>query len=300
MRNTTCPKSHNFKFSIFDFNNTRYSKQECINCGLITTVPSSGINLEIYNSGHYEVKKFVLVPFLINILDYIYIVLILRFKGLSKNSLILDFGCGKGFFLYTLKLFRYKNIFGVETSKGRAEFSRNLSGLNISDEFYTSGKIFDKMFDSIVLIHVLEHIPNPFFFLDNILNGAVQNDGFLFIEVPNISSASSKVAKSTWAHFTPHFHTNHFTITSLTEYCIDRNLKYSFVGSFSFYHSAMGMTSAFLSFFGYRGSIFEDLKRRRLLIIFLFIILLPISIISELMVSLLFKKGSVLKLIIYK
>ena len=295
-----CPNSHKFISSRFEFSKKLYIRQECSNCGLIITEPIEGLSLDIYDLGHYEVKKFVIVPLVINLFDYLYIIMILKSKGLKRHSFILDFGCGKGFFLYALKMLGYKNIFGLETSKGRANFSRSLSGVIISEEFYSSGKILDRKFDQISLIHVLEHIPSPFLFLDNIIYGALENKGFLFIEVPNIGSYSSKIAKNYWAHFTPHFHTNHFTISSIKEYCNDRSLNFSFVGTFSFYNSAMGMTSAILSLFGYKGSIFEDLKSKKLLIIFSFIILLPLSIIIELILSLLLKKGSVIKIIIYK
>jgi len=300
MNTNRCPNLHKFKSSIFEFSNKLYSKKECENCGLIITEPSDGLSLDIYDSGHYEVKKFVIVPFIINLFDYLYIIMIMKSKGLKRHSFILDFGCGKGFFLYTLKLLGYKNIFGLETSKSRADFSRSISGVHISEEFYSSGKILDRKFDQISLIHVLEHIPSPFLFLDNIIEGAIENKGFLFIEVPNIDSYSSKIAKNYWAHFTPHFHTNHFTISSFKKYCNDRSLNFSFVGTFSFYNSAMGMTSAILSLFGYKGSIFEDLKSKKLLILFSFIILLPLSIIIELILSLLLKKGSIIKIIIYK
>ena len=149
------------------------------------------------------------------------------------------------------------------------------------------------------MIHVLEHIPEPFLFLDKMLDGCIEDSGCIFIEVPNINSLSSSIAKKNWAHFTPHFHTNHFTILTLQKYCYDRGLKFSTAGTFSFYNSAMGMTSALLSIFGYRGSIFEDIKMGKLIILFAFIILLPISVLLELLLAIFTNKGSVIKFIIF-
>ncbi len=301
MRSTKkCPNVHEFILTSFEYNSKEYIKKGCTNCGYIFTEPNDGLKLDIYDSGHYEIRGFKLVPFLINLPDYLYFIAILKFRGLKNNSLILDFGCGKGFFLYLLKLLGYKNLYGLETSKPRAEFSRRLTGLIISEDFYSSGKIIDKKYDLISLIHVLEHIPDPFLFLDNLILGGVENGGCVLIEVPNIKSISSLIAKNTWAHFTPHFHTNHFSISSIKNYCIDRDLRYSFVSSFSFYNSAMGMTSALLSIFGYKGSIFEDLKRKNIFIMFSFIIFLPVSLMLEFLISLFFKRGSVIKFIIYK
>lgn len=293
-----CPNKHDYSYDKMKYNGVVYNRQICKNCGYMITLPYNGKRENVYDSGHYTVKDFKLIPFIINLPDYLYYHLIFKFKGISRSSNILDFGCGKGFFLYLLKLLRYKNLSGVETSIPRAEFSKKLTGLDISHDFYSGGKIMDKKYDLITMIHVLEHIPEPFLFLDKMLNGCVEDGGSIFIEVPNINSLSSSLAKNSWAHFTPHFHTNHFTILSLKQFCLDRDLKFSKVGTFSFYNSAMGMTSAFLSIFGYKGSIFEDLKMRKLVIMFSFFIFLPISILLELLLALFTNKGTVIKFVI--
>ena len=174
--------------------------------------------------------------------------------------------------MYVLKLLDYKKLYGLETSKPRANFSGRLTGLVISEEFYQGGKILDKQDDLVTLIHVLEHIPEPFLFLDNLILGGVKHEGCVMIEVPNITSISSLIAKNILAHFTPHFHTNHFSLFSIQNYCFDRNSRYSYVSSFSFYNSAMGMTSDLLSIFGYKGSIFEDLKRKNIYSVFTYLL----------------------------
>jgi 2-polyprenyl-3-methyl-5-hydroxy-6-metoxy-1,4-benzoquinol methylase len=299
-KDNNCPNKHEFHSLSFEYNQTAYLKKICDKCGFIYTECETGLNADIYDSGHYEVKNFKLVPFIINLPDYLYYILIIKFKGYNRASSILDFGCGKGLFLYLLNFFGFKNLQGLETSKNRAEFSRKLTGLNITEIYYEGGEILDKKYDFISLIHVLEHINEPFTFLDKLIEGACENEGAIFIEVPNIQSFSSIIAKNSWAHFTPHFHTNHFTISSFINYCIDRNLSYSLVSVFSFYHSAMGMTSALLSIFGYKGSIYEDLKRKNLFIIFIFLFFLPASIFIEFLISVFTKKGTVIKFIIYK
>jgi|688.fasta_scaffold63760_3 2-polyprenyl-3-methyl-5-hydroxy-6-metoxy-1,4-benzoquinol methylase len=296
----SCPNKHQFVLTTFNYGAQKYIKKSCKLCTFVSTEPFEGLSMDIYDSGHYEVKSFSLLPFLINLPDYLNILLILKFRGFQKNAFILDFGCGKGFFLKALKLMGYKNLYGLETSKARAEFSRKLTGLIISDEFYNSGNIIGKKYNLISLIHVLEHIPDPFLFLDNLILGAVENEGGVFIEVPNINSLSSLIAKDVWAHYTPHFHTNHFSVSSIKKYCIDRNLRYSLISTFSFYNSVMGMTSALLSIFGYSGSIFEDLKRKNIFVIFSIIIFLPFTLSLEFFISIFSNRGSVIKLIIYK
>lgn len=286
--------------STLTYKGADYCLTECKQCGYIETKPIKKSDIDIYESGHYQVKSYFYLPLIINFLDYIYIYIILRLRGLNSLSNILDFGCGKGFFLYFLKLFKMKNIYGSETSISRARFASEINHINISSEYYSEGKIMDKTFDCITMIHVLEHIENPFEFLKPIIKDVLNINGSLFIEVPNIGSTASRLAGKTWAHFTPHFHVNHFTTQSFNNFCLMNNLKYELVSTFSFYNSAMGMTSAILFLFGYRGSIFEDLKKKKIGIIIPFIILLPLTILLELVYSIFFKKGSVIKCIIKK
>ena len=68
---------------------------------------------------------------------------------------------------------------------------------NVLRDHYYSGKIGNKSWHFIVLIHVLEHIDNPFIFLDNLIDQALTEKGKILIEVPNIQSISSSIAKNT-------------------------------------------------------------------------------------------------------
>ena len=200
--------------------------------------------------------------------------------------------------MYFLKKIGFKKLAGVETSFSRATFARKITGIEIGSDFYSGGTILGEKYDCVTMIHVLEHIKNPFAFLDTLIGSAVNEKGIVYIEVPHINSVASKIAGTKWAHFTPHFHTNHFTINAFKEYCILKNYDYKLVSTFSFYNSAMGMSSAILSLFGYKGSIFEDMKQKKNHIIVSFIVLLPISVLVEALVALLLKRGSVIKFVI--
>jgi SAM-dependent methyltransferase len=296
----TCGNSGEYVSRQIMFNDQLYELKTCEKCGFVRTMPQHHDGVDIYETGHYEVKPFFIIPFLINLPDYLYIWVILISRGVNVRSRLLDFGCGKGFFLLLLKKLGYKDLFGVETSISRARYAANLTKIDVSSEYYNGGKIMGHQYDCITMLHVLEHIPNPFEFLPVFINNTLNSGGKLFVEIPNIDSTASRWAGKTWAHFTPHFHVNHFTPESLISFCNANNFNYEFVGTFSFYNSAMGMTSALLSFFGYRGSIFEDLKNKRISVIVSFLVLLPITIFLEIILSLFAKKGSVIKFIIRK
>ncbi len=296
----TCAESILPEKSVINYKGIRYNLTKCKKCGYVETTPQNINPVDIYETGHYKVKSFFFAPFLINLPDYLYMCLILRGRSINKKSEILDFGCGKGFFLYLLKKLSYKNLNGLETSVSRARYAHEITGLNISNEYYTGGLIMNKKYDCISMIHVMEHIENPFDFLKIMINDALNDRGFLLIEVPNINSLASNMAGTTWAHFTPHFHVNHFTIESFSSFCKENNFKYDMISTFSFYNSAMGMTSALLSLFGYKGSLFEDMKSKNVLVVLLFVLLLPLTFFLELLVSIVFRKGSVIKCVIKK
>lgn len=281
----------------FTYNKTEYEIKVCKETGLAVTNPLNGsIESTIYESGHYQVQKWKLVPIILNMPDYIYSLFLLKFLGFNRSNTLIDFGCGKGYFLFFLKLFKYNNLGAVETSRPRAQFAEKLLSFKVNREFYDKGKISNRRWDYITLFHVLEHIQSPFSFLDNLLKGAVNENGVIYIEVPNYHSISSMMAGKVWAHFTPHFHTNHFTIKSFERYCLDSDRNFKILGTFSFYNGILGMSSAVLSKFGYKGSLFEDLKSRKFHVILSLIVLSPLTIFLESLSSILFNRGSVIKL----
>ncbi len=293
-----CEESH-LQYDRLLLRGIEYKISECQICGFIETKPTYPTSRDVYETGHYSVKRYVNIPLLINLMDYIYIYFILLKNEIKRNSFVLDLGCGKGLFLLFLKKLKFKHLVGIETSQSRSEFAKKLTGLDISTDFYAGGPVFNKKYDVITMIHVLEHIENPYIFLDSLINDALNSSGKVFIEVPNIQSLSSRIAGNTWAHFTPEYHVNHFTLLSIITYCSTRDLSIRFMGTFSFYNSAMGMTSAILSKLGYSGSLFEDIKAKKLHIILTFLVCLPITLMSEFFLSF-FNQGSIIKCIIQK
>jgi 2-polyprenyl-3-methyl-5-hydroxy-6-metoxy-1,4-benzoquinol methylase len=286
---------------IFTFKNKEYEIYVLDDTGFAITKPLNGlIASTVYETGHYQVQESKFIPIILNLPDFLLASILLRNNGISKLNSLVDFGCGKGYFLYFLKQIGFKKLSGLETSEPRADFAEKLLSFKVYREYYYEGELLSKRWDCITLIHVLEHIENPFNFLDNLVKGAVADGGMIYIEVPNFHSLSSLIAGNSWAHFTPHFHTNHFTIKSLKQYSIEKNLKYKILGTYSFYNGILGMSSAIFSIFGYKGSIFEDLKLKKWYIIVSLLTFLPITFLLELFFSVALKRGSVIKFLILK
>lgn len=105
---------------------------------------------------------------------------------LPKDSVILDLGCGPGYFLDEMQKRGYNNLTGVTLSTGDIQLCKSkghnikqydLSFLPQSDGYY------DESVDFIFLRHALEHSPYPIFSLME-YNRVLKQGGKIYIEVP--------------------------------------------------------------------------------------------------------------------
>lgn len=106
--------------------------------------------------------------------------------NLDKNALILDLGCGPGYFLDEMKSRGYTNLVGVTLSPGDVKICEDkghkvqkydLSFIPQKDGYY------DESVDFIFLRHALEHSPYPIFSLME-YNRVLKQGGRIYIEVP--------------------------------------------------------------------------------------------------------------------
>jgi SAM-dependent methyltransferase len=106
--------------------------------------------------------------------------------NLSKDSVILDLGCGPGYFLDEMKERGYTNCVGVTLTLGDASTCEqkghtikkyDLSFLPQKDGYY------DESVDFIFLRQALEHSPYPIFSLME-YNRVLKQGGKIYIEVP--------------------------------------------------------------------------------------------------------------------
>lgn len=215
-------------------------------------------------------------------------------KWYPQRSRILDFGSGKGNFLFLAKKFGF-DVFGVETARERAEFARQKFNLDISQEMYTAGKIKESSFDVITLFHVLEHLPDPKEILSNLIKDNLNDNGLLILEVPNFSSLQSSIAKNRWMHLDIPRHLSHFTDIRLVEFAKELNFKVVKKEYFSLHLGVMGMCHSILSLFGYRGKIIKDLKHYNPKLVFGLLLILPFAFVLEFFSSG-FNKGGVIRL----
>lgn len=102
----------------------------------------------------------------------------------DEPKILLDVGCGNGFFLKFMSENGWE-AFGIEPSPKASEYARSL-GLNVFntplEEFVE--KRWYGYFDAINLKCVLEHVPNPMEILE-ICKSLLKDSGMICVEVPN-------------------------------------------------------------------------------------------------------------------
>ncbi len=106
-------------------------------------------------------------------------------KQTTSTSRILDIGCSTGMLLQQFQTHYQAQAFGVEPGKVYRQYAQSL-GLEVYsslDELQLAG---GSRFNLVSMMHVLEHLPNPLEYLQNLREKYLEPDGWLLLEVPNL------------------------------------------------------------------------------------------------------------------
>lgn len=136
----------------------------------------------------------------------------------KKTGSILDFGCGTGEFLNTMKSHGWK-ICGVEPTEIARQKAQKITGQTIHSTLN-----FDERFDVITAWHVIEHVPDIETTISK-LTSLLKKDGILFIAVPNFDSPDSKRYNEYWAAYDVPRHLWHFSKQSMNNLFKNHGLK---------------------------------------------------------------------------
>lgn len=163
----------------------------CRDCGVVfcDSMPTEELHSEYEES--YYAGDIVLEEHI----EFLYSLRFNKLRALMKiDDRILDFGCGKGYFLDCLRQRKFRYLTGVELNQHALE--------SLHQRKYTVGNDIEKVanrgsFDCITLFHVLEHIDQPALFLRS-LKSYLRPGGRIVIEVPNIRSYGFRRFKGNW------------------------------------------------------------------------------------------------------
>jgi 2-polyprenyl-3-methyl-5-hydroxy-6-metoxy-1,4-benzoquinol methylase len=113
----------------------------------------------------------------------------------ESNPSVLDIGCATGALLSFLKE-RGWRVTGVEISPA-AEYARNVRKLDVRSLPLEEIKFPGESFDVILASHLIEHLNDPFSFLNEI-SRILKEEGALFLTTPNISGFQAFVYRRKW------------------------------------------------------------------------------------------------------
>jgi len=103
-------------------------------------------------------------------------------------SSVLDYGCGVGLNISTLRSLNVKSITGVDISQKAVDLAKkkhgkvaHISFQNVSDKQTQFQK---NQYDIIICTEVLEHVSDPYEIV-NLFSKLLKNNGYIFISTPN-------------------------------------------------------------------------------------------------------------------
>ena len=203
----SCALCHDNNFKIISEKDSK-SKGElivcfCNSCSMVSQnpIPTEHQVEQYYATEYRQDYKQVFVPKLKHIYRAGSLALN-RLGFLTKNNVasgkLLDVGAGGGEFTYVSSQLGFDST-GIEPNIGYSNYAKDQYQANVK-----TGQLadVDGKFDVITMFHVMEHIPDPiktFKKLYDLLN----EEGFLFIEVPNIESFSQSPGNT---FFKAHIH----------------------------------------------------------------------------------------------
>ncbi len=134
---------------------------------------------------------------------------------INKDKIVLDYGSGDGRFAEYLNQLQIKTI----------TYDPLINKLDKSEPF--GYQITENQVDTLMMWHVLEHIPD----LESsikVIRNSVKNKGSLIIAVPNIDSFDSKLYKECWAGLDVPRHLYHFNHESLIKFIEKHGFIYNY------------------------------------------------------------------------
>lgn len=145
------------------FHQDEFTVWRCANCGSLHR--QEAVDLDYYYKDYFLQQQ--KLDFFAR-LGYGNRLKMLRKHGLTRDSSILDFGCGRGVFVSFLRQRGYPNV----------------EGFDPFDSEYDDPSVLDKPYDVIVSFDVIEHVDQPRDFFSQ-LTRQLSDDGLLVVSTPN-------------------------------------------------------------------------------------------------------------------
>ena len=124
-----------------------------------------------------------------------------RLDALSPGRRLLEMGCGNGHFLEMARECGWE-VAGTELSRPHVERARD-RGLDVAyADLLSEDPWPGRTFDAVVLIEVLEHVPDPLELL-RAAGSRLVADGAVYLTTPNFGSITRRVLGASWTVLDP-------------------------------------------------------------------------------------------------
>jgi 2-polyprenyl-3-methyl-5-hydroxy-6-metoxy-1,4-benzoquinol methylase len=238
-----------------------FSLVRCEDCGLVATFPPvSSTEIGRYypasyygdNNRRFNALLEGLIPFFRN----------RRARAIEKfvpKGRILDVGCGRGI-LPALMRERGWEAHGLEFSETSARHARDELRLPVFVGDFLGSSYADSSFDTVVLWHVLEHVPDPVATIRR-ARQILKPGGLLVIAVPNFESLQARFAGRHWFHLDVPRHYHHFGLAVLRRLLTSNGFSILDVSHLSLEYNPYGWIQSLLNKLGFRYNLLYDLLK---------------------------------------
>lgn len=179
--------------------------------------------------------------------------------GVPAGARVLDVGCERGELLNVLKEAGCQ-VAGTQLSQGAADYAREHFGIDVFVGELQDAPFEAGSFDVILMINVLEHLPDPESYLRRV-SELLKPGGVSWVEVPNAGSFTAALSEKRWLHHDPPHHYWGFTLPGLRTMLDRHGFDVERIHHISWEHGPFGSLQSWLNFLpGPRNVAFEIVR----------------------------------------
>ncbi len=150
-------------------------------------------------------------------------VMIKRLLPIHDIDSFLDVGAGYGYLLKQMNKLGVKST-GVELSRIEAQYGQQHLNANILNCSLGQSGLMRDSFDLVACFEVIEHIPEPRIFMNELIN-YVKPGGYILVMTDNFNCSVAKELGAGFPKWIPHSHISHFSPDTLENLFLDSGVE---------------------------------------------------------------------------
>ena len=148
-------------------------------------------------------------------------------KAYPKRGRLLEIGCSMGFLLAKFRDDGWEAE-GIEPNRGYCDFIGEYHGIKASSAILEEADVPSDSFDVVVMLHVIEHVPDPLSTLKEIFR-VLKPGGTLILETPRYDSLMFKLLRHRERSVSCDGHIYFFTTETLSRLSREAGFKLEFI-----------------------------------------------------------------------